>query len=279
MKISFIGTGTMASSMIKCITEKGLYKKENITGSGPRLKSLEEAKEKFGINITQNNAEASKIADIIILSIKPQVFPIVAEEIKNAISEKQIIISIMAGVDIETMKKTLSHKKIVRAMPNTPSQIGQGMTVWTATEEIEGKEKEEITEIFSSMGKQLYFEEEQYVDMATALSGTGPSYIFLFLESMVAAGVHLGFSRRDSKELVYQTTLGSVLFAINSEKHTSELRDMVTSPGGTAADALYEMEKGSLRTIIEKAVYAAFKRTIYLKESVKQKGGGNQNVS
>jgi len=275
MKISFIGTGIMASSIIKCITEKKLYKKEDITGSGPRLKSLEEVKEKFGINITQNNVEATKSGEIVILSIKPQVFPTIAEEIKDTLSDNQIIISIMAGVDIETLQKELLHKKIVRAMPNTPAQIGEGMTVWTSTKEIITNEREEVEKIFSSMGKQLYFEEEQYVDMATALSGTGPAYVFLFLEAMIAAGVHLGFSRRDSKELVYQTTLGSALFAINSEKHTSELRDMVTSPGGTSADALYEMEKGSFRTIIEKAVYSAFKRTIYLKEFVKKKGGTN----
>jgi pyrroline-5-carboxylate reductase len=275
MKISFIGTGTMASSIIKCITEKGLYRKEDITGSGPRLKSLEEVKERYGINITQKNIEAAKSVDIVILSIKPQVFPAVAEEIKETLSDSQIVVSIMAGVDIETLQRGLLHKKIVRAMPNTPAQIGEGMTVWTSTKELREKEREEVEKIFSSMGKQLYFEEEQYVDMATALSGTGPAYVFLFLEAMIAAGVHLGFSRRDSKELVFQTTLGSVLFAINSEKHTSELRDMVTSPGGTSADALYEMEKGSFRTIIEKAVYSAFKRTIYLKEVVKKKGGSN----
>jgi pyrroline-5-carboxylate reductase len=275
MNISFIGTGIMASSIIKCITEKGLYRKEEITGSGPRLKSLEEVKKRFGINITQKNTDAAKFGDIIILSIKPQVFPAVAEEIKDSINDNQMIVSIMARVDIETLQRELLHKKIVRAMPNTPAQISEGMTVWTSTKEIKENEKDEVKKIFSSMGKELYFEEEQYVDMATALTGTGPAYVFLFLEAMIAAGVHLGFSRRDARELVYQTTLGSVLFAINSEKHTSELRDMVTSPGGTSADALYEMEKGSFRTIIEKAVYSAFKRTIYLKEIVKKKGGSN----
>jgi len=275
MNISFIGTGIMASSIIKCITEKGLYRKEEITGSGPRLKSLEEVKKRFGINITQKNTDAAKFGDIIILSIKPQVFPSVAEEIKDSINDNQMIVSIMAGVDIETLQRELLHKKIVRAMPNTPAQISEGMTVWTSTKEIKENEKDKVKKIFSSMGKELYFEEEQYVDMATALTGTGPAYVFLFLEAMIAAGVHLGFSRRDARELVYQTTLGSVLFAINSEKHTSELRDMVTSPGGTSADALYEMEKGSFRTIIEKAVYSAFKRTIYLKEIVKKKGGSN----
>ena len=214
------------------------------------------------------NKENQKVKDIFETIFSP-------EEIKDSINDNQMIVSIMAGVDIETLQRELLHKKIVRAMPNTPAQISEGMTVWTSTKEIKENEKDKVKKIFSSMGKELYFEEEQYVDMATALTGTGPAYVFLFLEAMIAAGVHLGFSRRDARELVYQTTLGSVLFAINSEKHTSELRDMVTSPGGTSADALYEMEKGSFRTIIEKAVYSAFKRTIYLKEIVKKKGGSN----
>jgi len=118
----------------------------------------------------------------------------------------------------------------------------------------------------------MYVDDEVYVDMATAISGTGPAYVFLFLESLINAGVHLGFSRKDSTELVYKTTLGSVLFAIQSGKHTSELRDMVTSPGGTAADALYELEKGGFRTVLEKAVYAAYQRTNYLKDLNKKKG-------
>ncbi len=272
MKISFIGTGTMASSMIKCILEKNLYEAHEITGSAPHLKTLEEAKSKFSIRLTQSNIEAVKSGDLIVLSVKPQKFHEVAEEIKDYLNNSQVILSIMAGIDIETIQKGLSHMKVIRAMPNTPAQIGQGMTVWTATKEVQDNEKDEIKRILSSMGKEFYAESEDYVEMATALSGTGPAYVFLFLESLIAAGVHLGFSRRDAINLVYQTTLGSVLFAMNSSKHTAELKDMVTSPGGTAADALYELEKGGLRTVLEKAVYSAFKRTIYLKEINRKKG-------
>jgi len=146
------------------------------------------------------------------------------------------------------------------------------MTVWTATKEVEENTKESVKQILSSLGDEMYVDDEVYVDMATAISGTGPAYVFLFLESLINAGVHLGFSRKDSTELVYKTTLGSVLFAIQSGKHTSELRDMVTSPGGTAADALYELEKGGFRTVLEKAVYAAYQRTNYLKDLNKKKG-------
>jgi len=272
MRISFIGTGTMASAMIKCILEKNIALNSEITGSAPTEKRLLEIKQQFGINTSQSNIEAAKNGEIVVLSIKPQVFQKVTEEIKDYLNDSQVVFSIMAGIDIETLQKGLLHKKVVRAMPNTPAQIGQGMTVWTATNEVDENEKGQIKKILSSMGKEFFVEGEEYVDMATALSGTGPAYVFLFLESLITAGVHLGFSRRDATELVYQTTLGSVLFAMNSSKHTSELKDMVTSPGGTAADALYELEKGGFRTVLEKSVYSAFKRTLYLKEINKKKG-------
>ncbi len=269
-KISFIGTGTMATAMIKCTLEKTVYIKDNIMGSAPRKKRVDEIKKRFDVNMTQNNVEATQFGDIIVLSIKPQVFPKIAQEIKDALNDNQIVLSIMAGVSIESLQGELMHKKIVRVMPNTPAQIGQGMSVWTVTKEVSDDEKEEIRLILSSMGKELFVEDEAYIDMATALSATGPAYVFLFLEAMISAGVHLGFSRRVAKELVYQTALGSVLFAINSAKHTAELRDMVTSPGGTTTEALYELEKGGMRTVLEKAVYAAYKRAGYLKKAGKK---------
>ncbi|MGB9694576.1 MAG: pyrroline-5-carboxylate reductase [Caldisericaceae bacterium] len=272
MKISFIGTGTMATAMIKCMLEKHIALKEEITGSAPTERGLQEIRNQFGINTTQSNVDATRNGEIVVLSIKPQMFQKVSEEIRDSLNDAQVVLSIMAGIDIDALQKGLLHKKIIRAMPNTPAQIGYGMTVWTATKEVSENERNQVKNILSSMGKEFFVDGDEYVDMATALSGTGPAYVFLFLESLIAAGVHLGFSRRDSTELVYQTTLGSVLFAMNSSKHTSELKDMVTSPGGTTADALYELEKGGFRTVLEKSVYSAYKRTLFLKEINKRKG-------
>ncbi|MBP8612830.1 MAG: pyrroline-5-carboxylate reductase [Candidatus Atribacteria bacterium] len=272
MNISFIGTGIMATAIIKSILDHNLFKEEEIMGSFHRDKNAQEIKEHYRINTTTSNIEAAKFGDIVVFSIKPQVFESVANEVKDYIKDSQLVMSIMAGIDIETLQKNLLHKKVVRCMPNTPAQIGKGMTVWTATKEVEENTKESVKQILSSLGDEMYVDDEVYVDMATAISGTGPAYVFLFLESLINAGVHLGFSRKDSTELVYKTTLGSVLFAIQSGKHTSELRDMVTSPGGTAADALYELEKGGFRTVLEKAVYAAYQRTNYLKDLNKKKG-------
>jgi pyrroline-5-carboxylate reductase len=276
MKISFIGAGTMASSMMKCIIERGVYVKEDNAGSSPRLARMKELSRQFGIKMMQNNAEAASFGDIVVLSVKPQIFLTVARELKDALQEHQIVLSIMAGIPIEVIQRELAHKKVVRVMSNTPVQVGHGMSVWTATEEVSEEERIHMKEIFSSMGKEFFVRDENYVDMATALNGTGPAFVFLFLEAMISAGVHLGFSRRVSKELVYQTVLGSILFAMNSDKHTAELRDMVTSPEGTTTEALYELEKGTFRTVLEKAVYAAYKRTKYLGELSKEKKEGGQ---
>ena len=156
MKIAFIGAGTMASSVIKCIIEKGVYEKEDIVGSSPRLARARELSKQFGIKMMQNNAEAASFGDIVVLSVKPQIFSTVAKELKEVLQDHQIVLSIMAGIPIEVIQRELTHKKAVRVMPNTPVQVGQGMSVWTATEEVSEEERIYVREIFSSMGKELF---------------------------------------------------------------------------------------------------------------------------
>jgi pyrroline-5-carboxylate reductase len=177
---------------------------------------------------------------------------------------EQLVISIVAGARLEAIASELLHPAIVRAMPNTPAQIGQGMTAWTATAEVSPAQHDQVRAMLAALGRELYVESERMIDMATALSATGPTYIFLVMEALVDAGVHMGFSRHVAQELVLQTMLGSVLFAQESRKHPAELRNMVTSPGGTSAEAIYQMEKGSLRTVLSKAVYAAFNKAVEL---------------
>jgi pyrroline-5-carboxylate reductase len=176
----------------------------------------------------------------------------------------QLVISIVGGARIETLAEALGTAKIVRAMPNTPSQIGAGITAWTCSEAVRETEREIVRHILAPLGKELFVETENMIDMATSLSATGPTYIFMVMEALTDAGVHLGFSRDMAKELVQETMLGSVKFAIESHKHPAELRNMVTSPGGTSAEAIYQMEKGTLRTVLSKAVYAAYKRAVEL---------------
>jgi pyrroline-5-carboxylate reductase len=177
-----------------------------------------------------------------------------------------MVISIVAGARLKAFREGLAHDAIVRVMPNTPAQIGEGMSVWTGTHGVNETQLEQARTILQALGKERYVKEEKFLDMATAISGTGPTYVFLVMEAMIDAAVHLGFPRHIAYELVTETMRGSTLFAMRSAKHTAELRNMVTSPGGTSAAALYELEKGSLRTVISRAIKAAYERSKQLGE-------------
>lgn len=267
-KMAFIGCGVMAESIIAGLLRQEIVKPAQIVASHPRAARRDELENKYKIKVFEHNAEAVKIAreneSIVILCVKPQRIVSVLAELKNVVQPDQLIISIVAGADINLITGTLNNHLVVRTMPNTPSQIGQGMTAWTCTQEVDERRQAQVREMLTALGKEVFVETENMIDMATSLSATGPTYIFTFMEAMIDAGVHLGFSRRVSQELVRQTMLGSVLFAIESDKHPAELRNMVTSPGGTSAEAIYQMEKGSLRTIVSKAIYAAYRRAVEL---------------
>jgi pyrroline-5-carboxylate reductase len=215
-----------------------------------------------------NAAAADKIRGrsnpAIVLSVKPQRISRVFDDLKSTVPRDSLVISIVAGASLATISKELGTDHAVRAMPNTPSQIGAGITVWNCGDKVTDDERERVRGLLNALGKELYVETENMIDMATSLSATGPTYIFMVMEALTDAGVHLGFSRDLAKELVQETMLGSVKFAMASHKHPAELRNMVTSPGGTSAEAIYQMEKGTLRTVLSKAVYAAYKRAVEL---------------
>lgn len=267
-KLAFIGCGVMAESIIAGLLRMKLVSPDKITGSHPRLERRKELEKKHKIKMFEHNADAVKAVSsdesIVVLCVKPQRIKSVLAELKNVVLPEQLVISIIAGATIETISEELDNRLVVRTMPNTPSQIGQGMTAWTCTAEVNEKHQAQVKELLTALGKEIFVETENMIDMATSLSATGPTYIFTFMEAMTDAGVHLGFSRHVSQELVHQTILGSVLFAMESGKHPAELRNMVTSPGGTSAEAIYQMEKGSLRTVLSKAIYAAYKRAVEL---------------
>lgn len=270
--LAFIGSGTMAEAMIKGILNNGLTDPHRIIASDPRLERGPELEELYGVRSTTDNKEAAQAGDIIVLSVKPQVLPFVLHDLHGLIRPHQLIFSIVAGARTETIARGLRHGAIVRVMPNTPAQMGEGMSVWTSTPEVTEKQIAQAGAILQALGKEIYVEDEDALDMATALSGTGPTYVFLMMEALVEAGVHLGFSRRVARKLVIQTVLGSVLFAEESGKHLAELRNMVTSPGGTSAEAIYQLEKGGLRTIVSKAVWAAYQKSRLLGEMSSKRG-------
>jgi pyrroline-5-carboxylate reductase len=276
-QLSFIGSGVMAESIIAGLLRQKLVVPSQITGSHPRQARRDELHGKYGIHVVESNREAAVLDNvqkeatndspsnsIVVLAVKPQRLTGILEDLKGALKPNQLVLSIVAGAKIETIAGGLLHSAIVRAMPNTPAQIGQGVTAWTATDEVGEEQQAQVRAMLVALGLEMYVENERMIDMATALSATGPTYIFMMMESLVDAGVHMGFSRHVSQQLVLQTMLGSVLFAMESGKHPAELRNMVTSPGGTSAEAIYQMEKGSLRTVLSKAVWAAYQRAVAL---------------
>ncbi len=267
--LAFIGCGVMGESMLAGLLKKGVVEPKNISASHPREGRRDELTEKYGIAAYPSNAEAAKAVaenenSVIVLCVKPQRLAKVLSDLEGVLHPNDLVVSIIAGARIEKLAEELGTAKVVRAMPNTPSQIGAGITAWTCTEAVGDQDRGHVRQILSALGKELFVETENMIDMATSLSATGPTYIFMVMEALTDAGVHLGFSRDMAKELVQETMLGSVKFAMESHKHPAELRNMVTSPGGTSAEAIYQMEKGTLRTVLSKAVYAAYKRAVDL---------------
>lgn len=262
-QITFIGPGAMAEAMIAGLLRQKLAKPDNLTASGPREERLQDLKKKYGLKTTTDNAAAASNADVVVLSVKPQRLSEVMKGLKG-IRLDALVLSVIAGASIKKISTGLKHKAVVRSMPNTPGQIGEGITVWTSSKEVTEEQQEDARRILGALGQEVFVEEENYLDMATAISGNGPAYVFLFTEALIDAGVHLGFPRRIAEQLVLQTIKGSASFYEQAGRHPATLRNQVTSPGGTSAEALYYLEKAGFRTAISRAIWAAYQRSVEL---------------
>ena len=268
LNVAFVGAGAMASAMIGGLLARHDVQAGGIVASDRHQERLDAVGGQFGVRTTLDNREAALNAQVIVLSVKPQVLPGVLAELRGAgaIDAAALVVSIVAGATIASISTGLGHRAIVRTMPNTPAQVGEGMTVWTATPEVSEVQREQAGAIVAALGRQLFVEEEKFLDMATAISGSGPAYVFLMMEALIDAAVHLGFSRDAAREMVVQTIRGSAIYAEHQPVHPAELRNRVTSPGGTSADALYQLEKGGFRTVMSDAVLAAYERSVALGE-------------
>ncbi len=262
-KIAVIGPGMMAEAMIAGLLRKKLADPKNLIASGPRAERGEELNKKYAIQSTTDNSSAVQDADVVVLSVKPQRLTEVMKGLKG-IRPDALVLSIIAGATIKKLGAGLKHKAIVRSMPNTPGQIGEGITVWCASREVTEEQQAMTRDILGALGDEVFVEDESYLDMATALSGSGPAYVFLFTEALIDAGVHMGFPRRIAEQLVLQTIKGSASFYEGASRHPATLRNQVTSPGGTSAEALYYLEKAGFRTAISRAVWAAYQRSLEL---------------
>ncbi len=267
LRIAVIGAGVMGEAIIGGLLKQQLVAPDQLVATELRAERRMEIEQRYGVRATDDNVEAAHWAQVAIFAVKPQTLPKMLPELRGALREGELVISIIAGAPIRHFVDGLGHPAIVRSMPNTPAQIGEGMTVWTAAEAVTETQRGWARIILGSLGRELFVDDENYLDMATALNGTGPAYFFLLLEAMIDAGVHLGLPRYMAEELVAQTALGSVRYAMASGKHMAELRNGVTSPGGTTAAALYELERGGLRTVLSDAIWSAYRRSVELGKS------------
>ena len=266
MKLGFVGGGTMAEAMMAGVLKNGVASPADIIASDVLEARRDYLRSAHGVTAVADNAEALQGADLVVLAVKPQTLPEVLTGLRGKVSPGQAVLSIVAGASIKSIVKGLQHEAVVRAMPNTPGQIGAGVTVWTATPKVRSEQRKAVGRLLAALGVEIAVPDEKLIDMATALSASGPAYVFLFIESLIDAGVYLGMPRDLAHQLATETVLGSSRMVIESGKHPAQLRDMVTSPGGTTAEALLALEEGEFRATVMNAVIAAYEKAKQLGE-------------
>ncbi len=260
MKLAFVGGGVMGEAIVAGLLARGVASASDITVAelvAPRRDHLTST---HGIRVTPEAREAAGGADVVVLAVKPQEFASAVQGLAGAISGGQTVMSIMAGVTIDSIRTALKHDAVARAIPNTPAQIGEGMTVWTATPAVTGAGREAVARVLSVLGRDIYVSDEKYIDMATAVSSSGPAYVFLVMEAMIDAAVHIGLRREMAETMVLQTVLGSARYAQATGKTLADLRAQVTSPGGTTTEGLLALEDAGIRAAFTKAILAAYEK-------------------
>jgi pyrroline-5-carboxylate reductase len=264
--IGFLGTGNMAEALIKGLLGSGAVEPGKVWGSEPRRERCEDIRARYGIHMTQSNAEVVAHAEIVVLSVKPQILPAVLDEIAGGLKPHALVISVAAGTPVEAIERRLPKgTRVVRTMPNTPALVGAGATAIAAGGHATEADLEAARRIFDAVGKTVVLDEEQ-LDAVTGLSGSGPAYVFLIIEALSDAGVKMGLSRYNAQALAAQTVLGSAKLLLETNEHPGRLKDMVTSPGGTAIAGIATLEAGGLRTTLINAVEAATRRSRELGE-------------
>lgn len=254
MKLGFIGCGNMAKAMIRGILNGGLVSSEKIIASSKTESTLEKVEKEFNINVDLNNKRIAKESNIVFLAIKPQKYEDIIEEIRDVVEEETIIISIAPGFTIEELESLFSRQiKIIRAMPNTPVMVGEGMTAISKNQLISEEDLKKVEKVFESFGK-VELIDESMMDAAVAVGGSSPAYIFILIESMADAAVLEGMDRKTAYTFASQAVLGSAKMVLETKEHPGKLKDMVCSPGGTTIEAVKVLEKEGFRSSIIEAM-------------------------
>jgi pyrroline-5-carboxylate reductase len=258
--IGFVGAGNMAEALIRGLVRGGHVAADRIVASGPRKERLDALHASYGIDVTTDNRDVARRSGLVVLSVKPQILGKVLLEIGHQLKSGTLLVSIAAGVDTSTIEEACGEGvRVVRAMPNTPALVGAGATAISAGRHASDADLATARALFDAVGLTVVLD-ESHLDAVTGLSGSGPAYIFLILEALADAGVKVGLSRRDAQRLAAQTVMGSAKMLLDTDEHPGKLKDMVTSPGGTAIAGLHTLEEGGLRTTLMNAVEAATKR-------------------
>ncbi len=240
---------------------------QNVIVSEPVATRRQHLEHVHGVRTTGQNRDAVAESDCVIIAVKPQTFGEVAQDLHGTLRPEQLVISIMAGVPLRTVTSRLGHEQAIRVMPNVMCQVGQGVLVWYAPEVVSVASRALARRLLGATGAEFEVATEQYVDMATAVSASSPAFVFLILEALVDAGVHVGFARAQATTMAVQTVLGAALLMKESGKHPAELKNSVTSPAGTTAEGLLVLERTGVRAALMDAVIASYKKTEALQKS------------
>lgn len=263
MKIAIIGGGVMGEAMVNALLRRGIVAAADLAICEVLDERRRYLAERHGVETFADSTQAVDSAGLVVFAVKPQEFPTAAAPLAGRLGQRTVL-SIMAGVRLATITAALGTDRVARAMPNTPAQIGEGITVWTAYPTLDAEALDAVRRVLGALGQEVFVEDEKYVEMATAVSGSGPGFVFLLLEAFVDGAVHIGLRREVATRLVYQTVLGSVRYAEATGRHPAELRGQVVSPGGTTAAGLLALERAGVRAAIVEAIEAAYRRALEL---------------
>jgi pyrroline-5-carboxylate reductase len=264
-KAGFIGAGNMAEAMVKGLLASGSFKKKDITLSDVNTERLSYISSQYGVRTTSDNREVVKTSDLVIFSVKPQVIPAVCGEVRSVATTDKLYVSIAAGVKYSFIKTLIGREiKLSRVMPNAPSLVLEGASCVYFGEGFSGEEEDLVLGILGSLGKAFRVESEGVMDAVTALSGSGPAFVSIFIEALCDGAVKMGLSRKLATDLAVQTVFGTSRMIQESARHPAEIKDMVTSPGGTTASGIHSLEQGGFRAAVISAVESAAKRSAEL---------------
>lgn len=275
-RVAFVGSGVMAEVLIRGLLARGLTSPSRIWAAGPRPERAAELAGAHGIRTTTDNLQAIGDADLVVLAVKPAALGPVLRQLRGALRSDHVVVSIVAGARMAAIGEALGRAAVVRCVPNLPCRIGRGLTVWTATAEVSAAARESVRGLLSTMGREVFFADEAQVDRATAAYGTGPALLAQFVKALEDAAVYLGEPRGLARELLLETFLGTAEMMLASGRPPTELVDEVASPGGLTSRALHELNEGRFSAVLNRAVEAAYRRTLEIGDQVE---GGLRNLS